>query len=233
MATFLELKNRVLANVIDLPASVTAAVPRLINNAIRSMQREYNYLPYEDSAIFTTVVGSLALGSIANFKELKDEVPYIFKRYGKGFPITVSPLSETAKAVLLNSDYPGHPEIVFFSISPSTGDVSFFVAPYPDTNSDWDGGNYQIVIPYHRYAPALVADSDTNWFTLNADDYIEYQASAEGFQMDWDNNSAALWLQRADVKKKEVKKADKMRRLGSVQSLVPMWRGANQPKVRW
>lgn len=232
MATFLELKNRVLVNVIDLTPAVTAAVPRLVNNAIRSMQREHNYRAMEGGTLYITSTGNIFLGSVSNFKEYRDLGPFFVNQRMKSTNVPVIPVTEVRKTVLLNTSYPGRPELVFDTIDATTGAAFFFIAPYPDTNSDWNDGNYQIFIPYYTYSADLVNDGDTNWFTLNAADYIEYQATAEGFQMDWDNNSMALWLQRADTKKKEIKKADKMQRLGTVDTFVPIWRGANQPRVR-
>lgn len=232
MATFLELKTRVLTNVIDLPPTVISAVPRLVNNAIRSMQREYNYRVMESGTQYATSTGNILLGTALNFKEYRDQGPYFINDRSRSTRLSVVALTDVRKAVTLNTSFPSKPEFLFNTVNVNTGVVSFFISPYPDTNSDWPDGNYQIFVPYYAYATVLTDDAETNWFTLNADDYIEYQATAEGFQMDWDYDAMALWLQRADLKKKEIKKADKMNRLGGVDTLIPMWLGANQPMVR-
>jgi len=232
MTTFAELRTDVQNLIIDLPPTVLAAVPSLVNEAIRSMQRAYNYRAMEVSTSFTTTVGSLALGTIANFKEYRDKGPYMLRQYAKARKLLTVLDTDVDQAVLSDVLYPKEPEFILNSVNQSSGVWTFTLAPYPDDLSDWSDGNYRIVIPTYNYTAALVADGDSNWFTNNANDYIVYKATAEGFGRDWDYDSMALWLQRAKEKLDEIKKADKMNRLSSVDTLVPMWQGANQPQVR-
>lgn len=232
MSTFLAIKTDVAQLIIDLPANVQSAVGTLVNGAIRSMQRGYNYRAMEASNTFVTAEGSLALGTIANFKEYRDKGPYMLRQLSRSKKILTALSTDVDMAVLSNVDFPLEPEFVINSVNQSTGVWTFTLAPYPDTNSDWDDGNYRIIIPSYVYTSDLVNDGDHNWFTDNAADYITYKAVAEGFARDWDYDSMAIWLQRASEKFKEVRKADMSSRLSSVDSLVPMWRGANQPQVR-
>lgn len=232
MTTFLELRTDVQVLVIDLPPAVLAAVPRLVNEAIRSMQRGYNFRAMEVVTPFTTATGVLQLGTIANFKEYRDKGPYILRQYTRGRKLLTAIDSDVDQAVLASTSLPQPPEFVINTVNQSTGAWTFSIAPYPDINSDWPDGNYRIVIPSYNYTAPLVNDGDSNWFTNNANDFIVYKATAEAFGRDWDYDSMALWLQRADEKLKEIKKADKTNRLSSVDALVPMWRGANQPQVR-
>lgn len=232
MATYLEIRNRVSSRVIDLPSSVQAEVPKLVNEAMRTMQRKHNFRAMEKFAFFTTAVGTRILGTIDRFKEFRDQGPLLFHKFRKAqrLPIDVAS-GEANKSELQNATYPKSPQHLASIIDPITGVVTFIVSPFPDALSDWTDGNYQITIPYYEYSAALINDNDTNWFTQNADDYIAYQATGEAFALDWDYDSEALWLQRADVKNKEIVKADKMSRLGGVNMLVPHWKGANEPKV--
>lgn len=232
MATFLEIKTDVANLVIDLPPTVQAAVPNLINQAIRSMQRKYNYRAMETSTSFVTTVGSLALGTVANFKEYRDKGPYLLKQLTRSRVILTALSTDVDLAVISDVNYPKEPEFIINSVDPNNGTWTFTLAPYPNNFSDWGDGNYRIVIPSYVYTANLVSDGDTNWFTQNAADYITYKATAEAFGRDWDYDSMALWLQRADEKLKEIVKADKTSRLASVDTLVPMWRGAKQPQVR-
>lgn len=232
MTTFLDIRNDVQALVIDLPPAVLSAVPRLVNEAIRSMQRKYNFRAMEASTPFTTASGVLALGTIANFKEYRDKGPYTLRKYARARKLLTTLDTDVDQAVLSDILLPKEPEFLVNTVDQSTGVWSFSIAPYPDLLSDWDDGNYRIVVPSYNYTSTLVNDGDTNWFTNNANDYITYKATGEAFGRDWDYDSMALWLQRAQEKLDEIKKADKTNRLSSVDTLVPMWRGANQPQVR-
>lgn len=232
MATFLEMKTDVTALVIDAPTSVVTAIPTLINEAIRSMQREYNYRAMEQSTLFTTAEGVTTLGTIANFKEYRDKGPYLLKHISKARKLITALGPDVDQAVLSSVDFPDAPEFIMNSVNLTTGAWTFILAPYPDVNSDWDDGNYRIIIPSYIYTADLSADGDTNWFTINARDYIVYKATGEAFGRNWDYDSMAIWLQRASEKLKEIRKADKLNRVSSVDALVPMHRGANQPQVR-
>lgn len=234
MTTFLDIKNRVIARVIDMPPAVTAAVPTLVNQAIRNLQRGYNFRAMETSAVFITAIGSLipTPNTIATFKEYRDKGPYLLQYLSKARRYITSSQPDADLAVLSDINNPGRPEFLINAVDPSNGNTTFTISPYPNNVSDWPDGNYRIVVPAYSYSANLVNDGDQNWFTNFADDFIELQASSEAFGLDWDYNSMALMAQHADNKKKEIIKADKLNRLASVDTFVPMFRGANQPQVR-
>lgn len=229
--TFLEIKTRVQTRIIDLPTAVQNELSFLVNDAIRAAQRMYNYRAMEQTQVFVTTPGSLTLGTLPRFKEYKDKGPYMLRQrtVAKRFLTALEP--DARMAVLNDVDLPDEPQFVLNTIA-DDGSTTLTIAPYPDSNSDWDDGNYRIVVPYYAYTAKLVNDGDTNWFTENAEDYIVAQATARGFQLDWDYDSMALWLQDASRILADVKKADKMQRLSSVDTLVPMYEGALQPQVR-
>lgn len=232
MATFAELKTRVSRRIIDLPPAVTAEVGDLVNDAIRSMQRRYNWRAMEATQNWTTSEGVTALGTIDRFKEYRDKGPFLLRAQSKSRKILTVLDTDVNMAVLNTADFPDAPEFIMNSVNASTGVVSFSIAPFPDINSDWLDGDYRIVVPFYQYSAKLVNDGDTNWFTDNAEDYIVSRATARGFQLDWDYDSMALWLQDAEQLFNEIKQTDKKQRLASVDTLVPMWQGANQPQVR-
>jgi hypothetical protein len=234
MATFLEIQDEVAALVIDLPTAVEAAVPSYINQAIRSMQRTYNWRAMEANTTMVTTASSLTPtpSTIANFKEYRDKGPYMLHQLSRARQFLTALDTDVDMAVLSDADLPTIPKYITNSVNPTSGVWTFAIAPYPDDNSDWDDGNYRIIVPSYNYTADLSADGDANWFTLNASDYIIYKATAEAFARDWDYDSMTLWLQRADEKLKEIKKADKTSRLASVNELVPHWEGARKPQVR-
>lgn len=232
--TFQNLQDRVSERVIDLTATVQAQVPNLINEAIRSVQRKYNFRAMENSISMVTTLGSLSPtpNTIANFKEYRDKGPYLLKYLTRAKRYMTASGPDAALAVLSDATLPEEPEFLINSVDVNTGVTTFSLAPYPDNISDWPDGNYRIIVPVYVYTSKLVNSGDTNWFVDNMDDYILRQATGHAFGLDWDYNSMTIWLQQADTFYQEAKLADKKNRLSSVDTLVPMWQGANQPQVR-
>ena len=233
MTTFLDIQNRVQDRVIDLPPKVLADIPNLINEAIRSAQRRYNFRAMEGSVVLVTTAGSLTPtpNTIANFKEYKDRGPYMLNYLSKARPEIVTDSDTAALAALADPLNPGEPLMLLNELDDQSSVWTFSVYPYPDANSDWADGNYRIVVPYYYFTPKLVNATDTNWFVENMDDYIYREATAQAFGLDWDYESKAVWLQEAENKFREAKNADKTNRLGGVDALVPQWEGANKPRI--
>lgn len=232
--TFQALQTRVQTRVIDLPPAVLAEVPTLINEAIRTAQRKYNFRAMENSVTMITTLGSLtpSPSTITGFKEYKDKGPYLLRNLVKAKRELISSGDDAALSALADPNNPTEPNFLINSVSGDNSVWSFTVYPYPDTLSDWPDGNYRIVVPYYKYTGVLVNGSDTNWFVDNMDDYIYREATGQAFGLNWDYQAMALWLQQAEVKFKEAKNADKYTRLSGVDQLVPFWQGANQPQVR-
>lgn len=230
--TYLDIQTRVNRRVIDLPATVQAEVPDLINDAIRSAQRKYNFKAMEKSVTFITTEGSKALGTIARFKEYRDKGPYLLQKLTNAKILPTAPGSDEDLITLNNTDFPGAPEILLYSLDGTSSVQTYTIAPYANGSSDWDDGDYRIVVPYYEYTTKLVNSGDTNWFVDNMEDYIIQQATGKAFALDWDYDSMALWLQQADVAFQEARKADKTMRLAGVNELVPMYKGAFQSQVR-
>lgn len=232
--TYLDLQNRVATRVIDLPPAVQAEIPNLINEAIRSAQRKYNFRAMETSTTMITTLGSLAPtpATIPNFKEYKDKGPYLLRRLIHAKRFLTATDADAAQAELADVTNPTEPRYLLNTVDQVTGVTTFSVFPYPDNIADWQDGNYRIIVPAYVYTTKLVNTGDTNWFVDNMDDYIYREATGYAFGLDWDYNSMALWLQQAEVKFKEAKNADKMNRLSSVDTFVPMWQGALEPQVR-
>lgn len=233
--TFQDLQTQVEARVIDLPPTVQAAVPQLINEAIRSAQRKHNFRVMEASQQMVTTVGSLlpSPNTLPNdFKEYMDKGPYLLRYLVKARRYVTTTGPDAALAALADINVPVEPRYLINSVDVNTEITSFSLAPYPDALSDWPDGNYRIIVPYYFYTPKLVNATDTNWFVTHMDDFIVRQATGHAFGLDWDYNSMAVWLQQAETFRAESVKADKMSRLASVDTFVPHWTGANEPQVR-
>lgn len=231
MGTFASIQARVETRVIDLPTAVQAEVPTLVNEAMRLIQQEHNFKAMEDELETITTVATRVLTAIpARFKEFRGEPWY---ETDDGFIVRmVLASSREAIWVEVDDEAEGFPRFLLDGLSDDAGTRNVEVYPLPDGNSDYGDGEYRITIPYWRYVPELSADADTNWFTVNAEEWLVEKATAEAFLIDWDEERAAMWLQKAEASKKRVVKLDKVSRVAHVRTLVPLWRGARAPMLR-
>lgn len=233
MGTYGSIQDRVQGRVIDLPTFVNSEVPTLVNSAIKILQDQHNFKVMETlmSAQQTTVSTRVLTTLPSAFKEFNGD-PYYITDLGDTYFLSVAGTRQGLTAEYANDDA-GRPRSLFISEPTDTGAANLEVYPLPDGNSDYDNGEYRIYIPYYRYLTALSADADTNWFTVNAEEYIVEKATSLAFMLDWDYDSAALWGQAAEGWKKDIVKRDKMQRLVGFDTLVPHYRGANSPRVRF
>jgi len=233
MATFAEIQTRVKRRVIDLPATVQAEVPTLINEAMKELERKHNFRVMETlGGYYSTTVGSNTLASIPdNFKDFRG-LPFYTEYNGTSRDITVAANLQAVLDAYSNTTT-GAPRVLRTTEPSDTGAASWEIYPLPNGFSDWTGGEYRVYVPYWRYFPLLSADTDTNWFTVNAEEWLVYRATSEAFALDWDENRMTLWLQKAVVVQNEIIQTDKKQILSSVKTLVPLWQGVNQPNLRY
>lgn len=231
MSTFIEIQDAVETNLIDLPTAVVNSVPGLINAALRTIQRKYNFWVMQGSQQYATVEGQRALAAVpSDFKAFRGDAFYTTDAGDQQkIIVDVEPISFSRA---IGQEDVGPPMWLVRGEPDATGASTMQVWPIPDGFSDYSDGEYVITMPYWRYLPALSADADTNWFTVNASEYIEYQATADGFAKDWDEERMALWAQRAENKYREIVMEDKKLRWSAVTTWVPNWQGANQPPLR-
>lgn len=233
MATFAQLQDRVERNVIDLPTVVQTAVPQLINSALKTIQTKHNFKVMETllSATTTSLTRTL-VATPANWKEPHGDPWYVEDATGYKHRITWGP-SRGAFVNGLDDERDGFPMFLLQSEPTNdAGDSNIEVWPLSDSNSDYSGGEYRIVIPYFRYVAELTVDASTNWFTVNADQYLEFEATNQAFAIDWDEDRMAIWAQKAKIIFDEVLLRDKRFRLAGMSTIVPHYRGANSPMLR-
>jgi len=243
--TFQTIQDRVTRRIIDLPASVTTEVPDLVNKAMRTLQEMHNFKVMEaETAQFVTVIATRTVGFVplVTFKEHRG-LPYLVKNDGSTRDLLLAPDRAAALDVFSLNDPndKGEPKLLLQG-EPTTdkGTRSFEVYPFPDGLSDYSDGEYRIVVPHWRYLTPLSGGTDENWFTTNAEWFLTFLATAEGFYLDWDEARAQMWEARAgDFSPDgravgEFKRAigqDKTARLGSVRQLS-IHRDVFAPQIR-
>ena len=234
MPTFQTLQDRVTRRVIDLPASVTAEVPDLINKALRTLQEMHNFrVMGTEQKLLTTTVATHPLSAAvpANFKEHRGR-PYLVKNDGSTLDLLLAANRNAVLDVfpLNDANDKGEPKLVLDpEPTDDTGARTMEVWPFPDGLSDYSGGEYRVTIPYWRYVAALSGGTDENWFTSNAEWYLTFQATAEAFYLDWDEPRGQLWEARAGDfspdgravgEFRKVLRQDKLARISSVRQLA-------------
>lgn len=234
MATYSELQTRVQRRLIDLPAAVLAEVPDLINEALREIQRRHNFKVMEAvSSTYTTSVGVRTLSAVipTDWKEARDR-PYLVEDDDFDYvrELQWGPNKNAIIRRFANLDE-GAPEFLLDPLrAAADGAGTFEVWPLPDGNSDYDDGEYRIIVPYWKFLPALSGSSDSNWFTINAERFLIYKATADGFFVDWDEQRAAFWEQKAANELSQMILHDKHTQLAPIDTLVP-YRGAKTPQL--
>lgn len=197
--------------------SVQAEVPTLINEAQDALGAIHNWNCMKAEAQFITnhtQTFPQILGQIpSNWKEPRGN-PYwvaqqgytreidwnpnrtmMYRSWAPFDPFSVGPprqllLGEPQNATIPDPD---NPDL-------QANDLNIEVYPRPDGLSDWNiapGGEYRVNIPYWRNIPALVAATDTNWFTINATAFLVDFATCRAFMLDWDEARANFWYAQA------------------------------------
>lgn len=234
MTTFGDIQTRVQSNIIDLPTAVLNQIPTLINQAQRQLQINHNFKIMEALNEPTTTVNTRVLGAVpSDWKEYRGR-PWFLKNDGSIVRMIQANSREDIWKAMDEADT-NYPMVILQAVESDTlGNGNFWVYPLPDGNSDYTGGEYRVKIPYWAYLANLVNTGDQNWFTNNADLYLEYRATAEGFAKNWDTAHSAEWATKAAIELKDVVKKDKLLRLSTgSNTLVPLWQGANSPKLNW
>lgn len=120
--------------------------------------------------------------------------------------------ASTAAGEFTVAEINGRPS--FIALGPPQ-DVSntrdFLVYPMSDQLSLYTSspaGEYRIRIPYIRLLPAL-SGTQSNWFTVNAEEFIAYGAVGIGFYFNHDEQRGKIWTDRAAQEVQDVLARDK------------------------
>lgn len=232
MGTFASIKTRVQNLVIDAPTTVQNTIGTLVNEAMRTLQGDHNFWVMEALAEYTTVADTRSLGATpSNFKEFRGD-PYYLEDDGQVRIMFVRATPQDTYRAFNEEDI-GAPRYILRSApSNEAGASTFSVYPLSDSNSDYDDGEYRVKVPYWKYLTELSADGDTNWLTVNAEEYLVFKAASMAFGLDWDEERMSIWAQLAENDRKRVIKNDKLLRLSNTSTLVPRSGGYFDPGYR-
>jgi hypothetical protein len=230
MSTFTQLQAKVNRRVIDIPAAIEAETPDLVNQAMRELQVRHNFMVMEAEVSATTNVASspknLLVAKPSDWKEA-DGRPQLRRQWSRSKLLDYQASRKLAEMRYGIDDELSLGEPCGLLLDKPTDinfSQSFYVFPYPDGNSDWDDGEYRVIIPYFKFLPVLSASSDTNWFCRDAsatERYITARATGEAFLLNQDEQRALTWLERAKTHLQEAREEDANMRLQGIDALIP------------
>lgn len=229
--TFGQMQTEVQNWLIDTPTAVINTIPTFLNRAMHKLQVKHDFKCMEaEVGPYITANNTRTLGPVpALWKKPRNAKPYLEEYLGKIRELNYSSVLGEAKARWgdnANLNF-GSPRLVVEDNA--SGNFLFF--PFSDQLSDYSDGQYRIYIPYWTFLPDLANEGDTNWFTLNGEQAVVYQAVAMGFAMNEDDQRALAWNQYAAKEMLDLIQLDKDRRTGETASFTPHL-GARMPHVQ-
>jgi hypothetical protein len=214
---FAELQAEVGLWLRDVPADTLGAVPNLINEAIIDAQREHNFACMAASASFTTTDGSHTLGTITNFKGIREDPFWLDRTMQRIIRWATSREDVQKRWPDASIDGPPH-TILLASISATAS--TFEVWPLSDGRCDTGSdGQYPITLPVWTYLPRLISSGDSNWFTNEGSSYIRYATLAKATLLNLDEARAGSYMQLAQVELEKLRRTQARGRTGRPEQL--------------
>lgn len=209
---FSTLQGHVQDYVLDLPTETQALVPVWVNRAIEKAARRYNFRFMHTVMEATTAENTRKLADKpADWKETAS-LPWLLEQGGGSKEINWA-ASASDMIRLFGSAAPAEGS----AIPIDAGTPAFLletadeleVWPFPDTQATWDDGNYRLRVPYWAMPADLSADDDSNWLTEQAPFYVIYDAAAEGFLFNQDEQRAGIYQQLAEIEIVRIRNREK------------------------
>lgn len=199
---FQQIQDRVKDHLIDLPAATLAAVPEMVNAAIREATDMHNFTFMEMLLSAQTSTGSrtLVVAKPALWKEA-DAEPHLLLPSGRTkrlswLPSRSEALRTYAETLPQSGDPAPADEGEPLQLLETATRIEVY--PFPDNKSTWPGGNYQVRIPYFSRPAVLANGADSNWLTNNAATYVILRAASFGFIMNREEERAAVYAGRLE-----------------------------------
>lgn len=231
MATYSTIQSRVLTRLIDTPSAVRAEVPTLVNTALRDIMKGRDWKCMETSVDVVTDVTNtnhILMAKPSDWKVANGKAYFFADPTGRSRNIEWK--TDLRYALDTYGTRDSYPQTLVEVIDNTKmdGSSNFLLFPFVDGASNFDDGEYRISIPYYRSFPLFAQPTDTNWFSVYADNYLIYYATALGFMVDWDEGNAAIWFQAAQTEFKKLSTADKLAEVQNVQTLEIRTGGARR-----
>lgn len=231
MATLAQLRTRIAEHVYDAPAHVNnAKIDEWINRAIKKLQERRNYRVQRATSEFNTVVGNRILAAVpGDWKEPRtDTSPYYRRQLGDTTQMQWGGSEQDVRREFTfnEADDKGAPQWLWVGL-PLAGDLgaaNIEVYPFPDGLSDWTSapvGEYRVLVPYWKYLPVLSSDGASNWFSVNAEDFIEFYGQWRAFRATWDQTRTNECLQLMRNEERDVWRKNVMEELQGMTTLEP------------
>lgn len=211
MATFIEIRDRVKAYLIDVPVETEPLVREWVNKAMRDAQSRHNFASYADTLSLETAEGQRTLAAKpTNWKEHR-ALPWL--EHEDGGSDEIGWAASKSEMIRLHpededSDEGGEPEFVLELPD------EFHVFPIPDERSLWPDGNYRVRLPYWRLEPAMESENDSNFFTTDLEWYLTFSAVAEGLIFNREEERSAVYVEKAEHEFQRAVRKDKRSKLG-------------------
>lgn len=199
MATLADLRGRITEQVYDAPGFVTSGtgvLDRWINEAVKKLQEKRNYRVMAATLEANTTVDTRVLVARPDgWKEARADRPYVHRMLGDVTWLRWAGGEEDVRKEFTLDEATDRGPPRWLRETPPVdelGNVNIEVYPFPDGQSDWTSapaGEYRVVIPYWRYLTVLSdAGVQENWFTRNAEEYIEFYGQWRAFRASWDQD---------------------------------------------
>lgn len=229
MGTFATIQAEIQRRVVDLPTHVSNDLPAFINRAQRDLGVYHNFRCMRATHTANTTAATHVVGNLpANWKEPRGAPWYAWEDTGQQtFIEWIDEDSQLAQLYGLTDPNDKGPPVHLFArhseADEAATQIGLEVYPFPDGLSDWGAapaGEYRLVIPYWKFVADL-SGSLSNWFTVNAEEYLIAQAAAHAFMADWDENRAAVWFAQATKAALKAKRIDNVQTKHGRRELVP------------
>lgn len=210
------------AELIDVPDRTQQQLETFVKQAIRKLQFRHDFNVCKTSTAVTTTSPSVnvLMAVPSDFLRFRKEPPHAIDNHGNVIELGVAPSLQAAEREFATiaggefvvSEINGPPRVIALSEPTDVSNTrNFLVYPMSDQLSLYTtapAGEYRIRIPYIKLLPDL-SGSQSNWFSVNAEEYIIYGACSIGFYFNHDEQRGDTWFKRAAQEVQDVLARDK------------------------
>lgn len=215
---------------LDLPDDTVALVPTWINQSVKDAERHHNFRHMERTAQFVTIPNQREqLDVPAQYKESRSD-PFLIRNDGAVDEIDWAP-SHSDMIRQYGNDPAidiGSPQFILEIFDGDEDVTEFHSYPMPDTQSLYPDGNYRLNLPYYAFSVDMLAGSDSNFVTNNAEFYVIYKSVEYGMFFNRDEKRAIAYRNLAEAQFKIFRRVDKKKRMQRRNELT-LRLGVNRP----